>query len=116
MIQADQTDNQADDQTADPEPELDLLLKGCYHRNHGSGKSYDAADVIFIHFFLASAALISPTPATTAANAAARSGGVPLRNWMPTLDTVATMVSMPSAVVFINYGRLASRCARKEGA
>lgn len=101
MPETQQAYQQANDQTTDPQPELDLLLKGCHHRNHRGGKSYDATEIIFGHFFLASAALINPTPATTAANAAAKSGGVPLRTWMPTLDTVATMVRMPSAVVFI---------------
>lgn len=101
MPETQQAYQQTNDQTTDPQPELDLLLKGCHHRNHRGGKSYDSAEIIFGHFFLASAALISPIPAVTAANAAAKSGGVPLRTWMPTLDTVATMVRMPNTVVFM---------------
>ena len=42
-----------------------------------------------------------PMPAVTAANAPTKSGAPPLRSWMPTLESVATIVRMPSAVVFI---------------
>ena len=51
------------------------------------------------HF--ASAALIKPTPAITAANAAAKSGDSPEMIWMATLEAVATIVRMPNTVVFI---------------
>lgn len=44
---------------------------------------------------------MSPAPATMAAKAAAKSGLPPDRIWMATLETVAIMARMPSAVVFI---------------
>ena len=50
---------------------------------------------------MASLALIKPMPAVTAANAPTKSGAPPLRIWMPTLDNVATIVRIPSAVVLM---------------
>lgn len=100
MPDTQQADNQSDDKTTDPKPELDLLLQGGHHCYDWRDRPYNAAEIISVHL-LASCALISPTPATTAANAAARSGAFPFKNWIATLDTVATIVRMPNTVVFI---------------
>jgi len=88
-----------------PHPKLQLFLKRCNKPQSGCSSANDAVQEVpaLIRCHLSSPALIRPTPAVTAANAPIKSGALPLSSWMPTLDNVATIVRIPSAVVFMMF-------------
>ena len=102
--QGNQANNHADCQRCHAQPPLQLLLERGDDTQCGGYRACNAMQeipAVFCGHLPASLALMRPNPAVTAANAPTKSGAEPLMSWMPTLESVATIVRMPSAVVFI---------------